>query len=67
MFVWRVCYCFVNSEPFDWVPCLFVFFQEGTAGRAKGIQEEKSTEESAEDERVGTRERRPEIQMAAVQ
>lgn len=48
--------------------CLIVLpFQEGAAGRAKGIQEEKGTEESAEDERAGTRERGPEIQMAAVQ
>lgn len=47
--------------------CMFVPFQEGAAGRAKGIQKEKGTEESAKDEGTGTRKRGPEIQMAAVQ
>lgn len=47
--------------------CVFVPYQEEAAGRAEGIQEEKGTEESAEDERAGTRKRGPEIQMAAVQ
>lgn len=56
-----------NGTP-DCAPCVCVVpSQEGTAGRAKGIQKEKGTEESTEDEGAGTRERGPEIQMAAVQ
>lgn len=43
------------------IGCLIVVFvcvcasKEGAAGRTTGIQKEKGTEESAEDERAGTR------------